>query len=57
MSCNIIAHAMRTETYDIKSVLTYVGLRLAVLPRNLLLNNVQDDSCMGAGSDLVAYIG
>jgi len=37
--------------------LTYVGLRLAVLPRNLLLNNVQDDSCMVAGSDLVAYIG
>lgn len=56
MSCNIIAHAMPTETYDIKSVLTYVGLRLAVLPRNLLLNNVQDDNCMGAGSDLVVYI-
>ena len=48
MSCNIIAHAMPTETYDIKSVLTYVGLGLAVLPRNLLLNNVQDDSCMVA---------
>lgn len=56
MSCNIIVHAMPTETLDIKSILTYVGLRLAVLPRNLLLNNVQDDNCMGAGSDLVVYI-
>ena len=33
-----------------------LGTGSGVLPRNLLLNNVQDDNCMGAGSDLVVYI-